>query len=475
MDCNLKQLIGSNLISGEGKEIEVYNPSNGELLTKVKGATPSQALKALDEANKAFVSWSKTTLQEREKVIRNFIAVLDKNKETLINLLIQETGKPLPNAEYDVQMLPNCLDFFIEEAKRDKGDILPDWEGAHANFTIRKPLGVVVGYFAWNFPLLNLGYKLGPILASGCTCVMKPSSKTPLCSMLVGQLAKEAGVPSGVINIIVGPGSSISKVLSSSSIPKMLTLIGSSNTGRKIIEQSSTSIKHFSLELGGNAPVIVMKDADVKAAALSISDLKYGNAGQVCVNANRVFVHKNIKDEFINEVKTYAESLVLGSGDQGDNIFMGPCVSKEAQNHMQELVEDAVSKGAKLIYGGHIPNREGYFFEPTILDNVDSSMDVYSQEIFGPIMPIIEFNDESNVVELANDTDCGLAAYLFTNDLKMAMKVSKEIDSGSVCVNDVYYHFSLPHGGCKESGVGKDCSTLSLAEYSYVQRISVKL
>lgn len=472
-----KQLINGELVLGKSSTLDVYNPVNNAIVASINKASTKQATDALISAQEAFDTWSKTSLDEKEKVINNFIKVLNEYREEVINLLIEETGKIRSVAEYDFDMLPNCLHFFIEETKRLNGSIIPDYQAKHLSMTIRKPVGVVVGYLAWNFPLLNLGYKLGPILASGCTCVLKPSSHTPLATMMIGELAIKAGVPKGVINILVGSGSEIAETLSSSEIPKMLTLIGSSNTGKKIIEQSATSIKHFSLELGGNAPVMILKDADVKAAAFNTFDGKFANAGQVCVAPNRIFVHKDIKEEFIAEVKNLMDTLVLKSDKlptKGQYV-LAPMVSKNAVNYMQELVDDAISKGATIIAGGNKAKGSGYFFEGTVLDGVNKTMKIYNNEIFGPIMSLVDFDDNDDLVALANDTEYGLASYVYTKDLEMALNLGQNIDSGNVCINEPFYEYNLPHGGCKESGLGKDCSTYSLEEYFYVQRVSIKL
>lgn len=469
------QIINGKSVSGEGSIIDIFNPDTGESIAKVNSASVKQAKCALESADKAFKTWSMFSLSEREKYIRNFRDVLLSRKDEIIDLLIKETGKSYSVASYDFNMLPDCLDFFIEEAKRKEGSIIPDYTGKHVSALINKPLGVVVGHLAWNFPILNLGYKLGPILASGCTCVLKPSIQTPLTAALIGEISIQSGMPAGVINIIIGTGKEIYETLNGSTIPKMITLIGSSQTGRNIILQSSSSIKHYSLELGGNAPVIVMKDADIAQAAYYTADGKFGNSGQVCVAPNRVFVHKDIKEKFICEVKKFAENITLGSGNKHAEYLIGPLVSKEAQQHMKDLVKDAISKGAVLVCGGKSPKGNGYYFEPTIFSGVTKEMRIYKEEIFGPIMGIITFDDNDDVISLANDTEYGLASYVYTKNLSTALMLSTEIDSGNVCVNEPFYNFNLPHGGCKESGIGKDCSRISLDEYYYVQRVSIKL
>lgn len=472
---NTLNIINGKEVLGEGVSIMVYNPATGEEIQPVMAASPAQAQVALDAADAAFKTWSKLSLAQREAHILAFADTLVAHREEIIAMLIEETGKSYGTAAYDFDMIPNCLRYFIEEAKSMNGAIIPDYEGNHLSMVIRKPLGVVAGYLAWNFPLLNLGYKLGPALAAGCTCVLKPSTQTPIASLYVGKLAIESGMPAGVINIIAGTGDDISAVLNTSPITQMITLIGSSATGAKIIRESSNTIKHYSLELGGNAPVMVMKDADYAFAAACVVGAKTENGGQICVAPNRVFVHADIAEPFIAELKKQVARVSFGSGTDAADILMAPMVSKRAQGAMQALVDDAVAKGATIEAGGTTPDCAGYFYDSTILTGVTKEMRVYQEEIFGPIIPVIVFDDNDDAVALANDTEYGLAAYVYTKDLDTAMKLSREIDSGSVCVNEPFYNFNLPHGGCKQSGVGKDCSTYSLEEYTYLQRIAIKL
>lgn len=470
-----KNYINGKNVLGEGKTISVYNPVNGEVITEFKGISPKQAEETLNAAEKAFEKWSALSMSEREKYILKYVEVIEKHREELIDMLIEETGKTYVNAESDYQMLPDCLRYFMNEVKTLNGEIIPDYKDEHINMIIRKPLGVVVGYLAWNFPLLNVGYKLGPVLASGCTCILKPSSQTPLTTLYLGELAIEAGFPEGVINIVTGDNNLVGKVFNESQIPQMITLIGSSQTGRRIIQESSTSIKHYSLELGGNAPVIVMKDADVLDAAKKVAEGKINNCGQVCVAPNRIFVHQEVKNKFIEEITKYFETVEYGSGKENGKVLVAPLSSMKAVEAMESLVEDAIRKGAKVIIGGKRVNRQGYFFEPTILTGITKEMRVYKEEIFGPILPIIEYTDSDDIETLANDTEYGLAAYIYTNNLSKALNLAKNIDAGSVNVNEPYYQYNLPHGGCKQSGIGKDCSKYSLEEYFYIQRISIKL
>jgi len=471
-----KQYINGSMVKGSCDEQVIINPATEETAGTFSGADANQGREALDSANEAFAYWSALSLNQRAKWVTDLAFAIEQERDQLLEILMSETGKPFSNAMYDFTMLLDCLRYFMEEAKRLTESIIPDYDNQFRNLIIRQPLGVVVGYLAWNFPLLNLGYKLGPILASGCTCVLKPSSKTPLSTLVVGEIAYKIGFPSGVINIVAGSNRELTKELNESSIPKLITLIGSTETGKTIINQSSTSIKRYSLELGGNAPAVVMPDADIDDAARKLVDLKFTNSGQVCVSPNRVFVHESVHDSFISAVVKYAVQVKLGWGKE-EGAMMGPLLTKNDRQRMHELVHNAVKSGAKLVYGGYEPTDRscGFYFLPTILDNITEEMRVYREEIFGPIMPICTFKDKAEVIRKANDTQYGLAAYLFTSNMKDTFEISEALEFGSVSVNEPFYAYNLPHGGIKESGMGKDCSVFSLEEYYYIKRISIKV
>jgi acyl-CoA reductase-like NAD-dependent aldehyde dehydrogenase len=466
--------INGKTIDGSGKLNHVINPATEELVGSFHAADATAAKDALVAADAAFPQWSRLSQVERDAWILKLKEALLAKKNDVIDVLMAETGKPLSNAEYDFGMLIQCLEYFPEEAKRLSGKIIEDSTNSYRNLVIHQPLGVIVGYLAWNFPLLNVGYKLGPVLASGCTCILKPSTKTPLSTMMVGSIAESIGFPAGVINILAGSHSEIAPVLNTSEITKMITLIGSSRAGREIIRESANSIKRYSLELGGNAPAIIMTDADIQAAAASLCGLKFDNAGQICVNVNRTFVHESVYEDFVSLAKKHADAVKLGWGRE-EGAMMGPMISKADQRRMGELVEDAVSKGAKIVSGGHAADLEkGNYFLPTVLVDVTEKMKVYSEEIFGPILPILKFNDSDDMIARANDTEYGLASYLFTKDYQKIFTIGEGLKFGSVCVNGVFFAVNLPHGGVKESGIGKDCSSYSLEEYYYIKRISIK-
>ncbi len=472
-EMNFKMLINGELIS-ETQTIDVINPATEQVIAKVPQIEPKHINYALDSAEKAFNTWSKISLADRSELILKYAEILEQHKDEIVDLLIAETGKPADNAEYDFGMLTNCLRFFIEEAKRIDQPVIADPNGRFLNYMMRQPLGVVVGYLAWNFPLLNLGYKLGPVLASGCTAIIKPSQLTPLATLRCAELSIEAGIPAGVINVISGDRYDITDPLLTSDKTSLFTMIGSTKAGVDTMRTACSNVKHFSVELGGNSPVVVYDDADITKAAQSIVDLKFANSGQVCVSPNRCFVHESVYESFLSQAKEHSQGIVLGAG-RGEGRLMGPMLTAQARDRVMTTVEQAVSNGARIVLGGNIPTSQatGYYFEPTILADVDQSMSLACDEVFGPVLSVIKFTDQDDVIAMANDTEFGLAAYVYTTNLQRGLQAASQIQAGSVCINEVHYDVSLPHGGLKQSGVGKDCSHYSLEEYMTLKRVSV--
>ncbi len=456
------------------KTFSVVNPATEEVIAEVAEVDSNSVELALTSARDAFTTWSRMSLAKRQAMILRYADLLEQHRDEIIDLLIAETGKPIDNAEYDFGMLTTCLRFFCEEASRIDQQVIPDPDGRFLNYTLRQPLGVVVGYLAWNFPLLNLGYKLGPVLASGCTAIIKPSQLTPLATLRCAELLSEAGIPDGVVNVFSGTDYDVTGPLLESDIPALFTMIGSTNAGVGAMKTACTNVKHFSVELGGNAPVLVYDDADVQAAAESVVNLKFANSGQVCVSPNRCFVHESVYEAFIEAAQKHAAGIKLGAGRE-EGRLMGPLLTSKSRDRILQLVESAKSRGAKVVCGGKIPESpaKGYYLEPTILRDVDRSMELSCDEIFGPVLPVIRFSDSDDEIALANDTEYGLAAYVYTTNIKRGLRAAAEIDAGSVCVNEVHYGVQLPHGGLKQSGAGKDCSRYSLQEYLTLKRVSV--
>ncbi len=462
--------------AADGATHAVVCPATEEVIATIAWAGPADAEAALMAADRAFKTWSKTPVKQRVEVMHRLRGLVARDAEKLREAVMFEHGKTWEQAEEDVTSLLNSLAFYAEEILRLRGEIIPDAEGTHEHKLIHEPLGVVVAYLAWNFPLLNLAFKLGPALAAGCTIIVKPSSATPISALMVGELCAEAGVPAGVVNILVGPNDPVANLLSGSTIPRLLTLIGSTDTGRRIIAQGNTSIKRHSMELGGNSPALVFADADLEKAAFLISLLKFSNSGQICVTPNRVLVEHSIFDRFAAMIVAHARQVRLGHG-RDSGATMGPLVSSAARARIESWVNEAVAQGATVLHGGQRPAgfAAGWYYEPTVLTNVKPSMRVCCDEIFGPVITLLPFRDEADALAQANATDAGLSSFVFSRDHARILRLSAALEFGEVMVNGVKYHIDLPHGGIKQSGIGHDCSHLALHDYLTVKRITTAL
>ena len=472
-----KLYIGGNLVDSiSGKQHSVICPANEEEIATIAWAGKEDALLALEAAQKGFEFWSKLSLAERtEWMTKLRTAVMEKEHE-LRSALVYEMGKTYEGAWEDIEGVINGLEWYPAAMKNMRDEQIPDYENTHTHKMVHQPAGVAVAYLAWNFPLLNVGFKLGPALAAGCSLIIKPSALSPLSAYMIGEILHDIDFPPGVVNILCGSSSEVATTMTTSKIPAVLTMIGSTATGQKVIAESTTSIKKLGMELGGNAPFIVFEDADFdKALDLGIA-LKFGNSGQVCVAANRIFVHKNIYSKFLKAYVKRVSKLKLGHGVD-ERPDMGPVVTRSDRDRMFQLIENAVGKGAKLEYGGKIPKgmEKGNWIEPSVLSGMTPEMDVFRKETFGPIAALMPFESDDEVLELANDTEFGLASYIFTNDHKRIERFSKDLQFGEIQVNGVKYSIYLPHGGIKNSGIGHDCSHLALDDYLVKKRISVAI
>jgi len=474
----VRQYIGGKMVDGKGKPLPVYNPATGKVIDTVGAATAAQAVEALEIAQKAFKTWSKTSITERVNWLLRLRDACLAEREELLDLLSAESGRPYLNACQDFDWMMTSFAFYAEEIKRVCGTSFPNYDtrpGAVCHVVERRPIGVVVGHVAWNYPLGNAGLKLGPSVVSGCTCVLKPSSQTPLATLRIGELAERIGFPAGVFNIVSGPSEEIGYALNSSAIPKMITLIGSSETGRQIMRDGATSVKKYSMELGGNAPVIVMGDVDTDAVAKAIVAKKIGNAGQTCVCYNRIYIHESIYGDMCEKIREHLKDVKIGMG-RDPGFVMGPLINRAARDRMLDLIADAVGHGARLLAGGEIP--EGYeagnYITPALLADVDdAAMRVSKEEIFGPIIPVQPFSTLDEALEKANNTIYGLSAYFYGHDAREISKAFETLEAGEIFVNGCGGGQQLPHAGCKQSGVGCDSSYWSLEEYLDFHRISM--
>ncbi len=469
--------INGQLLDAEsGKKEAVICPATGEAIAEIAIAGIKDTQKALLSSQQGFKYWSALTLAQRSEWMDKLrTAVLNKEKELRL-AIIHEMGKTYAGSLEDIEALTNALEWYPNAMKNYKEEQIPDYENTHTHKMIQQPAGVAVAYLAWNFPLLNVGFKIGPALAAGCSLIIKPSTLSPLSAYLLGEILNDINFPAGVVNILCGPTSEVASVLTKSKIPAVLTMIGSTNTGKRVIADSTTSIKKLGMELGGNAPFIVYEDADFNKALDLAIGLKFGNTGQICVAANRFFIEERLYDKFISEYIKRAKSLKLGFGID-KTVDMGPMVDKKSRDRMFGLIEDAIEKGATLECGGHIPDalNKGSWMAPTVLSNTTTDMRVFKEEIFGPIAAFMKFKTDDEVLELANDTEYGLASYLFTNNHKRIQRFTKELQFGEIQINGVKYAIYLPHGGIKESGIGHDCSHLAIEDYIVKKRISTAL
>ena len=452
---------------------DVVNPATLEVVGKIAAAGVNEAELALLAAQKAFPSWSKTSIPERVEWMYRLRDVVIANEIHLRDCLHLEMGKPWSSTQEDYQMLVDSLNFYADAMLNLKVEELKDRLNTFKHELRREPTGVVVAFLAWNFPLLNVAYKLAPAIAAGCPIIIKPSVKTPLSAYAVGELCQQIGLPDGVVNIISGPDHQVGDALSSSTIPALITLIGSTNVGKHVIKTGATSIKRYSMELGGNAPAIVCADADLDLAADIICGVKFANAGQICVAPNRVLVDKRVEKDFIEKVLTRTKAVKVGF-DKSANIDMGPLMDKGSWLRIDELVKEAVANGATLLAGGDKPENgfPGYFFNPTVIKDVNQSMRICSDEIFGPVIAIASFETHEQALADANDTDAGLSAFVFSDDDAVLAWFANELRFAEIQLNGIRYSINLPHFGIKQSGVGVDCSLLALDDYLVYKRVS---
>ncbi|MFA3918473.1 NAD-dependent succinate-semialdehyde dehydrogenase [Ruegeria hyattellae] len=465
--------IDGELVIGSGQK-EVFNPATEERVATVTTAGFEDAERALQAAKAAFPTWAATSIADRQMWMRRLRDAVIAHEEFLRDCVHQEMGKPWAQTHEDWDRLVASLDFYAEEIARIQDYGLADRAGTHAHRMVYEPAGVAVAYLAWNFPLLNLAFKIGPAMAAGCPIILRPSEATPISAYAVGWLCAKIGLPKGVVQILCTDGYDVADTLTASTIPQVVTLIGSTKTGQHIIRTGATSIKRYSMELGGNAPVLVFEDADLDLAADIVTGVKFSNAGQICVSPNRVFVAETVRDEFTQKVVARAKSAKVGF-DKTADITTGPLIDDRAWTRIKGLIDDAIADGANLLAGGDRPPHlnKGHYITPTVLDNVTETMGVYRQETFGPIVSLIPFADETRLIEMANDCEQGgLTAYLFTRNLSRAEHYAAHLHYGEIQINGVKYDIDLPHGGIGQSGIGHDCSNLALHEYLVQKRIT---
>lgn len=449
----------------------VNNPANLENIADVSCATDAQTVNAIESAKNAFQSWSKLPAAKRSEYLMNWYHEIIKAKARLAKILTIEQGKPLAEAEGEVVYGASFIKWFAEEALRISGDIIPSLSSDKRIMVIKQPVGVVTAITPWNFPNAMITRKAAAALAAGCTFVVKPSELTPLSALALAELAEKVGLPAGVFNVVVGDNAAeIGKVLTTHADVAKFSFTGSTPVGKLLLAQCASTVKRTSMELGGNAPFIVFGDADIDAAVKGVMAAKYRNGGQTCISVNRVYVHSSVKTQFVEKLLTKVAKLKVGDG-LSTKCHIGPLINETAVSKVKNLVDDAVNLGACIEYKDDTKTKDN-FVSPVVLSGMNSSMRIAKEEIFGPVIAIFEFEEEEQVVRLANDTEYGLAAYFYTRDIGRVMKVSEALEYGMVGCNDTAIsNAAAPFGGVKQSGMGREGSKYGLDDYLFVKQV----
>ena len=452
------------------KTYAVKNPATGEPLAEAADADAADAEQAIEAAAQAFASWSKLTAYQRSQYLYRAWEIMLEKKEHLARTMTQEQGKPLRAARNEVQYAADFLLWYAEEAKRIYGEWIPSPRSDQRFLAIRQPVGVVAGITPWNYPISMITRKIAPALAAGCTFVLKPAEQTPLCAIETFKVFEEAGIPAGVVNLVTtSRPEPIGEVFLTHPKVRKITFTGSTEVGKMLTEKAARQLKRVSMELGGHAPFIVFEDVDPVQAAKGASLVKMLNTGQACISPNRIFVHRAIVEQFTEALVASIRKMKVGNG-LDEETRIGPLIDEAALNKMTRQVEDAVNKGAHLALGGHRMTEgdlgRGYFFAPTVLTGVTPEMRIYREETFGPIAPVIVFEDEAEVLAMANDTHYGLAAYVYTRDLSRALRMFEGLNFGIIGINDINpTAAAAPFGGMKESGLGREGGKEGIEEY----------
>ena len=454
-----------------GDTLGVTNPATGEVLAQVAKCGTAETRRMIEAAQVAQKAWAKTTAKQRAAALRSWFNLMMENQEDLAQLLTAEQGKPLAEARGEIAYGASYVEWFSEESKRVYGDIIPQPSSDKRIMVIKQPVGVVACITPWNFPNAMLTRKIAPAIAAGCAVVCKPANATPLSALALMELAERAGFPKGLVNMVTGRTAEIGAEITSNPIVRKVTFTGSTPVGKQLMAECAQTVKRTSMELGGNAPFIVFDDADIDAAVQGAMVSKYRNAGQTCVCSNRLIIQAGVYDEFAAKLAEAAKALKLGNGAE-EGVTVGPLIDEKAANGVCEFIDDAVAKGASVMLGGGRSDLGGTFVDPTILTNVSSDMRVFSEEIFGPVAPLFKFETEDEVIQMANDTEFGLAAYFYSRDIGRVHRVAEQLEFGIVGVNEgIISNEMAPFGGVKESGSGREGSKYGMDDYMDIKYI----
>lgn len=472
MPANIESFIKqANYIGGEwvdansGETIDVTNPATGDIIGTVPNSGRDETKRAIEAAQEAFLSFRKTSALERSQMLRRMHDIILDNQEALAQLLTLEQGKSLFEARGEVGMSAAYVLWYAEEARRVYGDVIPSPWADRRMMVTKEPIGVIAAITPWNFPSSMLSRKIAPAIAAGCTAVVKPAAQTPYSGIAWALIAEMAGVPAGVVNVVTGSATQIGGEMTKNPLVRKITFTGSTGVGKLLIKQAAGTVKKVSMELGGNAPFIIFDDADIERAVEGAIAAKFRNSGQTCVCTNRFLAQSKIYNKFVDRLAEETEKLVVGNG-QEDGTQQGPLIDENAVLSVEAMIEDAVKKGGKIITGGKRHKLGGTFFEPTVIANAKSKMSFTKQEIFGPVAPVYRFKTEEEAIDMANNTEFGLASYFYTQNLGRAYRVMDGLKYGLIGVNEgVITTVEAPFGGLKESGLGKEGGHQGIDEY----------
>jgi succinate-semialdehyde dehydrogenase / glutarate-semialdehyde dehydrogenase len=456
---------GQWLDAPNGAQQDIFNPANGELIGRVPNLGAEHARQAIAAANRAWPAWRALTAKERSQALKRWHGLMIENADALAEILTLEQGKPLAEAKGEIVYAASFIEWFAEEAKRIYGDTIPSHKADARIVVSKEPIGVVAAITPWNFPAAMITRKAGPALAAGCPCIVKPAPETPFSALAMAVLAQQAGIPAGIFNVITGDAVAIGGELTASPLVRKLSFTGSTAIGKLLMAQCAPTLKKVSLELGGNAPFIVFDDADLERAVEGALVAKFRNAGQTCVCVNRLLVQDGIHDAFVARLSERVAQLKVGSGfDVG--VSQGPLINERAVAKVEDHVQDALTHGARLLCGGERHALGHGFFQPTVLADVTVQMKVAREETFGPLAAVFRFSTEAQAVQMANDTEFGLAAYCYTRDLGRAWRMSEALEYGMVGINEGLISTEVaPFGGIKSSGLGREGSKYGIDDY----------
>ena len=467
-------LIGGQWTDGRGGSLPVTDPATEEVIAQVASGTPEDALEAVAAAYAALPGWAARPPRERGECLRRAYELMIARAEPLARLMVAENGKALKDARGEIIYAAEFFRWYAEEAVRNEGSLSVAPSGANRIMVQRQPVGVSVLVTPWNFPAAMATRKIGPALAAGCTVVLKPAKETPLSALAIAVLLQEAGVPEGVVNVLptTKPGPMVAAMLADPRVRK-LSFTGSTEVGRGLLHTAADTVTNCSMELGGNAPFLVFEDADIEAAVEGAFLAKMRNGGEACTAANRFYVHDDVAGEFTARLADRLSSLRVGPG-LDDGTDLGPLVNSDTRSKVASLVESATSAGGRLVTGGEAPDRKGYFYLPTVLDNVPRGAGILGEEIFGPVAPVVRFTDQADAIAQANSTEYGLVSYLYSRDLRRALQVAEALEAGMIGINrGVVSDPAAPFGGVKQSGIGREGGHDGLLEFTETKYIAV--